>query len=307
MDERELGSEKREHGSDERHHMADVFLVHRDVDHETQHGEEDVVGELKPEEDLQVPPDLDTRVARAHLRDHPNQHADRHAQGQNESESQELAQEGNPFRHRHCIEDLAHACFPLPPYQLAGPEDDEQRDDQIGGGNVGERQVVEDIVGSEEQWDAQVVWRLEHRESRHHGDDRQQDEPSPARRETRERRPRDGERLARARGKAECARSRRDEDRGGPEGRRFCGRGGVRIAPSRDATPPRGPGMMTEAKPDVSERERAESDADPQQPAREPGPVQPDQSRVHLGRCPYAPLFHGQAEQIQQLHHLRLQ
>ena len=80
--------------------MTDVFLIHHDVHQEGQQGEEEVVGELNPKEDLQVEPDLEIVIPRAHLSEQPGRHPERHAQGKHEAEAQELAQEEDPFRHR---------------------------------------------------------------------------------------------------------------------------------------------------------------------------------------------------------------
>ena len=117
------------HVRDERHQMADVLLVHQHVHHEGEHGEEQVLGELKPEQDLQVQPDLEVVIAHEHLGEHPGRRQDRHERDEHEAESQELAEEEDPFRHRRRVDDLAQPRIPFPPDQLAGEEHDEERDD----------------------------------------------------------------------------------------------------------------------------------------------------------------------------------
>ena len=58
---------------------------------------------------------------------------------EHEAESQELAEERDPFRPRRRVGDLAQSGVPFPPDQLAGEEDDEQRDDHPAAQFSGQR------------------------------------------------------------------------------------------------------------------------------------------------------------------------
>ena len=87
---------------------------------------------MKPEQDPQVQPDLEIEIAHARLTEHASGRQHGHPHDEHETESQELAQEEDPFRHRRRVGDLAQAGIPFPPDQLAGVEHDEQRDQHPG-------------------------------------------------------------------------------------------------------------------------------------------------------------------------------
>jgi hypothetical protein len=119
-------------------------------------------------------------------------------------------------------------------------------------------------------------------DGRHGGQD---DESAPALRDCQERRPRDDERLSRAGREAERPPDLRD---GGRAPGQVAPRAGprVRIPPAPDATPPGARCMMGEAKAAVGECEHAQSDAEPQEAAREQRALQCDQARALLDRRP---------------------
>ena len=211
----EHGGEGDEHVGDERHQVTDVLLVHQHVHHEGEQREEQVLGELKPEQDLQVQPDLEVVIAQHHLSEHPGRRQECHEHDEHETESQELAEERSPFRPRHRVGDLAQSGFPFPPDQLAGEEDDEERDDHPAAQFSRQRggQFGDDVRGRGDQRDAAGLHLIEHHQDRQERDGGQQGESRPARRDRPERRPRDGERLTRVDGEAERAPDLRDGDR----------------------------------------------------------------------------------------------
>ena len=114
---------------DECHEVADVLLIHHRVHHEDEQRKEEVVDELKSEEGLQVQPDLEIGIAQPHLNEHSSRRQERHPRDEHETESEELAQEEGPLRHRRRVDNLAHAGVSFPPDQLTCVEHDEQRDE----------------------------------------------------------------------------------------------------------------------------------------------------------------------------------
>src|SRR5262249_15182576 len=121
----EPGGEGDDSVGEECNEVADVFLIHNRVHHEDEQCEKQVVDELKPEEDLEVAPDLEIEITHANLNEHSSRRQECHPYSEYETESQKLAKKEDPFRHRRCVGNLTQAGVPFPPDQLAGIENDE--------------------------------------------------------------------------------------------------------------------------------------------------------------------------------------
>ena len=76
--------------------MSDVLMIHQRVNDEGKQGEEEVVGELKPEKNPRVQVDLEIEVAQEDLDEHPRRHHERLQRDEHQAKSHELAQEIDP-------------------------------------------------------------------------------------------------------------------------------------------------------------------------------------------------------------------
>ena len=117
---------------DQCHEVAEVLLIHHRVHHEDEQCKEEVVDELKSEEDPQVQPDLEIEVTHPHLTEHSSRRQEGHPRDERETQSEELAQEESPIRYRRRVGNLAHPGVSFPPDQLTCVEHDEQRDQHPG-------------------------------------------------------------------------------------------------------------------------------------------------------------------------------
>ena len=187
---------------------------------------------------------------------------------EHEAQSQELAEEENPFRHGRGVGDLAEARFPLAPDQFARIEDDEQRNDDpvdLLRARQWSREKGDHALGRGEQRHAHVCDR------------------SPA--EDEERRGRDEDKPPQlftiawkdSRATASIWRAwvatERPLDLSARHSRygramRSCRR--VRGSRARISMPDAS-GMVRETKPEVRKREHAQRDADPQDAVRRAG------------------------------------
>ena len=97
MFEPEGGREDDDPVCDQCHEVADVLLIHHRMHHEDEQCKEDVVDELKSEEDPQVQPDLEIEITHPHLTEHSSRRHEGHQRDKRETQSQELAQEERPI------------------------------------------------------------------------------------------------------------------------------------------------------------------------------------------------------------------
>ena len=111
----EQGWEGDERVSEDRQQVTNVFLVRQHVHDESEQREEKVVGQLKPEHDFQIQPDLEVLIARYRLRKDPRHRQECDEQRDHEAESEELPRKGDQSRSRHRIGDLAESSVAFPP------------------------------------------------------------------------------------------------------------------------------------------------------------------------------------------------
>ena len=112
--ESEGGGEDDDPVCDQCHEVAGVLLIHHHVHHEDEQCKEDVVDELKTEEDPQVQPDLEMEIAHPYLAEHSGRRQEAHECDQRETQPQELACEEDPFRYRHGVGNLAQPGVSFP-------------------------------------------------------------------------------------------------------------------------------------------------------------------------------------------------
>ncbi|HEY0110263.1 MAG TPA: hypothetical protein VGB67_11575, partial [Fibrella sp.] len=77
----------------EYHHVTDVFLIHQDMYHQDEPGEEEVVRQLNSEERLHVYADLEIVIVHDKLVDDSGQHQEGHPYSDDESKSHKFSQE----------------------------------------------------------------------------------------------------------------------------------------------------------------------------------------------------------------------
>ena len=296
----------------ERRQQPDLLLVDDDVDQEREHGEEQIVGELQPEENLQVQAGLELVVPHEKLCHRAGRGHGEHQSDEHQREPQVLAEEEHRFGNRRGVHALAQARVALPPYELAGEVEDEERHDHpvVVGREERSRQVLgEDVVRPREERHSPVLRLHPHDQHEQHRERHQQEEPGRARCEHAERRSGDPERLPRANGDAERLPDPGDRDRSA-RGSRLGRPRSVRSLPAAGQAPAEGGcGAVGEAEPQAGAAENRRGDAEPEEPVQEHRPFEGEHPDVLLDDRPLRHhLVHDgdEADRIEQFREGRL-